>query len=401
MSCTQPLSPCRCRRGRLVAPLVPLLLILLALVATACGSVVEDTSAADRSSPDASSGAALAEKPSEERSEPVEPWPVVVDLQPLAVDAAAVVDDDSSALRYLAGFVLTAESEEFGGFSGLECLGDHGLIAVSDRGHWLSMDLGLDAAIGRLTSIEGAQMGPLLDEDGQPVAGRERRDAEELAEAPRGGFLVTFEGDHRAALFAGTEGNSMAGELPQPFPSPREILRTDDNAGFEAVTRLADNRMLFVTEGLRDDSGRLVGWLERGAAAEPEEGVAADVYDDPAYGALRLQPTGPFQPTAADTIPDGPHVGDVLLLQRHYTPETGTRVRLAQLAAADLQVGALIEGRELARFEDARFVDNFEGLAICPRNVGGPLLYLISDDNFSATQRTLLLQFELVSSSDG
>jgi hypothetical protein len=39
-------------------------------------------------------------------------------------------------------------------------------------------------------------------------------------------------------------------------------------------------------------------------------------------------------------------------------------------------------------------VDNFEGLAAVPRADGGFRFYLLSDDNASATQRTLLLAFD-------
>ena len=40
-------------------------------------------------------------------------------------------------------------------------------------------------------------------------------------------------------------------------------------------------------------------------------------------------------------------------------------------------------------------VDNFEGLAV--REEGGrTFLYIVSDDNFSGSQRTLLMKFEVL-----
>jgi len=39
-------------------------------------------------------------------------------------------------------------------------------------------------------------------------------------------------------------------------------------------------------------------------------------------------------------------------------------------------------------------VDNFEGLGVVQRPDGGFRFYLISDDNASASQRTLLLAFD-------
>ncbi len=40
-------------------------------------------------------------------------------------------------------------------------------------------------------------------------------------------------------------------------------------------------------------------------------------------------------------------------------------------------------------------VDNLEGVAARRAKTGETLLYLVSDDNFRATQRTLLLVFAL------
>jgi hypothetical protein len=39
-------------------------------------------------------------------------------------------------------------------------------------------------------------------------------------------------------------------------------------------------------------------------------------------------------------------------------------------------------------------VDNFEGVAVVPRANGGLRVYLLSDDNGNASQRTLLLAFD-------
>ena len=54
------------------------------------------------------------------------------------------------------------------------------------------------------------------------------------------------------------------------------------------------------------------------------------------------------------------------------------------------------KGVELARFGGSLTVDNFEGLAVRGDDLGRLLVYMISDDNFSSFQRTLLMQFLLV-----
>src|SRR5215475_2696207 len=66
------------------------------------------------------------------------------------------------------------------------------------------------------------------------------------------------------------------------------------------------------------------------------------------------------------------------------------------IAIADISPGALVDGADLL-FADMRYqIDNMEGLSIHVDSVGDTVLTLVSDDNFSILQRTVLLQFKLV-----
>jgi hypothetical protein len=86
---------------------------------------------------------------------------------------------------------------------------------------------------------------------------------------------------------------------------------------------------------------------------------------------------------------------DVFLLERRYTIIDGLAVRLRLLPRARIQPQARLEGQLLAEIQAPMSLDNFEGLAVYASAATGTLLYLISDDNYSATQRTLVLQFRL------
>jgi hypothetical protein len=55
------------------------------------------------------------------------------------------------------------------------------------------------------------------------------------------------------------------------------------------------------------------------------------------------------------------------------------------------QAGRVVDQQEL---RGPLTVDNFEGLAAVPAKDGSIRFYLISDDNFSSSQRTLLLAFD-------
>ena len=69
------------------------------------------------------------------------------------------------------------------------------------------------------------------------------------------------------------------------------------------------------------------------------------------------------------------------------------RIRSVSLGA--IKPGALVEGPELIYADMGHQIDNMEGLAVHRASDGALVLTLISDDNFSPLQRTLLLQFTL------
>jgi hypothetical protein len=63
---------------------------------------------------------------------------------------------------------------------------------------------------------------------------------------------------------------------------------------------------------------------------------------------------------------------------------------------ASLHPGALVDGPVLFFADFGQQVDNMEGLSVHQSPAGETVLTMISDDNFSAIQRTLLLQFTLI-----
>lgn len=285
-------------------------------------------------------------------------------------------------LRYRAGFHLTSDAPEFGGFSGLVVHPDGRLVAVSDRGYWLEAELRL-AGDGTVTGVGSARLGPLLDEDGEPAEGRARQDAEEIRELPERGFLVSFEGDHRFALYPAADrrpGEPLLAVAPKPLPFPAGIRAAHDNHGMEAVALLGDGRLLAVAEGPWEGADEIAAWA--GPSADGE------------WETLTLPYLVTYLPTSAAALPSG----DLLLLERSYTEEEGiTRIRLSRIASSSIVDGARLEPLELAHLEPPLTVDNMEALAVQEGPGGEVLVYLLSDDNYSDRQRTLLMQFELVS----
>ena len=61
-----------------------------------------------------------------------------------------------------------------------------------------------------------------------------------------------------------------------------------------------------------------------------------------------------------------------------------------------IRPNATVDGAELISADMGYQIDNMEGLSVHRAPDGATLLTIVSDDNFSPLQRTLLLQFTLV-----
>jgi hypothetical protein len=301
--------------------------------------------------------------------------------EPIAVEARGVFfnpDDPSQlragALQWVAGIALSAAHPRFGGWSGLTIAPDgKSLVAVSDVGQWLVATLVHDAK-GHVTGLTRAEIGPLLDFEGAPLQNKLQADAEALARDRDGGLIVAFEGIHR--LWRYQPGDRPLEARPTRLPTPPLLRRAPRNAGVEAMTVLADGRLVMLTEDFRNPAGDLVGWLR----------------DEEGWHELALAPTGQFKPTDLTQLPNG----DLVLLERRFTMIGGVAARLQRIPLTEVKPGARLEGRELAELIPPMTVDNMEGLAAVRAADGSTLIYVLSDDNFSPIQRTLLLQFRLI-----
>ncbi|MCB2191651.1 MAG: esterase-like activity of phytase family protein [Deltaproteobacteria bacterium] len=273
-------------------------------------------------------------------------------------------------LTYLGGLELSSPDPAFGGLSGLWVSPDGGrLWAISDQGWWLRAKL-IHGPGGAPASISQARLGPLLDPGGNPLQGKRNKDAEGLA-AQGGGFLVTFERDHRLWRYPAPLG--LTGK-PQPLSLPAWLKASPRNQGVEAMTVLADGRILLLAEDATGGAHTL-GALGDGTHWQK---VTYRLHTD-------------FKPTALAALPGG----GCLVLERAYSPALGARARLGFLPPEQIKPGAKLSPINLAALSPPLTTDNFEGLAVIPAPAGGWRVYLLSDDNYSPMQRTLLLAFHL------
>jgi hypothetical protein len=88
--------------------------------------------------------------------------------------------------------------------------------------------------------------------------------------------------------------------------------------------------------------------------------------------------------------------GDLLLLERKFALLGGIGIRIRRIALAAIAPGAIVDGPSIFDADLGQEIDNFEGLDVHVTPEGDTVLTLVSDDNFSAIQRTLLVQFTLI-----
>ena len=297
--------------------------------------------------------AVAAAQPSAPRGTVVEVLATAVPLNPADLSQTAV-----GAFTYAGGVVLTStQTDQLHGLSDLAITDSDRMIAVTDDAILVTARLVLDDG-GRLTGVTDVRLQPLTGRDGRALGSSEAPDAEGLAVLPNGDRLVSFERQHRVWLYP------ARGGAPRPVPQP-DVTFPDANGGMEALSAdPAAGRDAYII------GAELTGetWSCR-ISTRCVKGARVDLGAGMSLVALRRFGKG-----------------RTAVLLRGFATASGARSSLAIMRA-----GAVEAQLELAR---PLTVDNFEGVAAVERPNGVARFYLVSDDNGSATQRTLLVAFD-------
>ena len=286
-------------------------------------------------------------------------------------------------LTFRSGLNLFAKSRHFGGYSGL-ALNKAGtaLLAVSDAGTVMRATLDYDGR--KLKALQDVVIGPILGKDGKPLHASSKRDAEGLAliggDTRTGKAFVSFERKHRIMRYPFTA--KRFGPPDRAVVIPKDARRMSGNRGFEAIALIRAGRLkgtiVAFSERLKDRKGNLKGWLIGGRKP----------------GAITLRRIAGFDITDAAGLPDG----GIVLLERRFRYSEGVKMRIRRISAAELKPGALIKGEVLLEAADNLNIDNMEAIAVHRSASGETILTLMSDDNFSPFQRSLIMQFAMPTS---
>ena len=136
-------------------------------------------------------------------------------------------------------------------------------------------------------------------------------------------------------------------------------------------------------------AGALIAISERGLDKAGD--IRGFLIGGPMPGAFTVKRHADFDISDAALLPGG----DLLLLERKFSWTAGLWIRIRRIALSGIKPDALVDGPLIFDADLGYEIDNMEGLSVHRSAAGETVLTLISDDNFSIIQRTLLLQFTL------
>lgn len=194
-----------------------------------------------------------------------------------------------------------------------------------------------------------------------------------------GAVIVSFEREHRVWRYDLSRGFAAR---PSSMPVGAWVRTQSPNEGLEGAAFVAPDTLLLVSENAWGDGGGIAASLE----AYP--GTAAGVNSR----SLSVVRRPPFMVTSLARGPDN----DLFILERRFSIAGGVGMEVRRVPLAEVQAGAQLQGEILAdlSFQDSS-IDNMEGIAVRRGPKGETLFYIVSDNNFSALQRSVLLMFEI------
>jgi hypothetical protein len=285
------------------------------------------------------------------------------------------------SLDYRSGLVLTSSYRGFGGLSGirLDAKGER-FLAISDQGGWFT---GAIRYSGRaMAGLDDVEAAPVLNAEGRPIT--EKRlwyDTESLA---RDGntVYVGLERVNQIMRFDFAKGGTRArGEV---IPTPPALRKLPTNKGLEAL--------VFVPRDMKGErlAGTLIALSEGGLDADGN--LACFLIGGASPGQFSVRRTDQQYISDAVLLPSG----ELLILERKFSWFSGINIRIRAIPLKTIAPGALVDGPTLFEADLGHEVDNMEGIDAHVTAEGETVITLVSDDNFSLLQRTLLLQFTLM-----
>jgi hypothetical protein len=286
-----------------------------------------------------------------------------ITIRPLPIPKNAPL---GPGLTVAGGWQLASRSETFGGYSALLVLPGHKLLAVSDRGHFLRIGMPTHTPAPAVSGPVGA-----ADDSDKRLF-----DVEAATRDPVSGRIwLGYESSNSIRRYGPDLDRSQR-------VRPAEMHAWPAKRGPETMVRLSDGRFIVLSEALGEGPPLYSKSLL--FPGDPIRGAVPEVF--------RFVPPTGFRPTDIAQLPDGRVVILLRRLKIGFSPWLSSRLVVADPAT-------IVAGREwawqpLTEIQSPLPHENYEGLAIEPREKGAVRLWLISDDNSAVFQRTLLLALD-------
>lgn len=282
------------------------------------------------------------------------------------------------AFDFVGGLELSARQPLFGSLSAIRFRpdGQH-FVSVLDTGYWLTGRIERDAQ-GHLSGVTDVRITGMRDQRGREARSKADIDSEGLA-LRAGQAAVSFERRHRVDLYPDPGFETAKPQRSLDILIPKRELKS--NGSLETlVAAPADSplkgALLTVAEDSTDRDGHLY----------------AAILDGPLKGSFRVVRNEPWNVTDGAFLPGG----DLLLLERRFSVLGGFGMRIRRIAGSALRPGALVDGPVLLEADMGFEIDNMEGIDVISGADGHPHVILVSDDNQSVLQRSLMLEFRLL-----
>jgi hypothetical protein len=163
-------------------------------------------------------------------------------------------------------------------------------------------------------------------------------------------------------------------------PLPLAARKLPFNQGLEALVVVPKGQPL---------AGTLIAISERGL--DPQGNLIAFLIGGPTPGQFCIRRSNDFDISDAVLLASG----DLLVLERKFSWLSGVDIRIRRIALKLIVPGGLVDGPSIFEADFGHEIDNMEGIDAHVAEDGKTVLTMVSDDNFSPIQRTLILQFTL------
>ncbi|MFN3452220.1 MAG: esterase-like activity of phytase family protein [Sphingorhabdus sp.] len=294
-----------------------------------------------------------------------------ISLKPLALNPDKPALRQVGGLEFIAAWELRSRNDDFGGISALTTLKDGRFAGISDAGTIIGFGLTDD------TRTDRPFIAPLPGLDG-PDTSYKDRDSEGIAYDPESGqFWVSFEAHHAIRRYSGSFARSTG------IVRPAAMQTWPKNKGAESLIRLNDGQFIVIAETVED--GTHPALLFSGDPIEPGSNITQ----------FRIRPPAGYRVTDGVQLPDR----RIAFVNRSVGFPQGFSAKVTLFNPNDIGKNAVAAGTVVASLASPLLVDNLEGIAVTTERQK-VYLWLISDDNFSIFQRTILMKFLLPSALD-